>query len=45
LVIGKASKKEPVGRRKKAGIAAGAIGAVVGAFLACYGAGGCGGVS
>jgi hypothetical protein len=43
--IGKAAKKEPVSRGTKIGIAAGAIGAVVGVLLACYGAGGCGGVS
>ena len=43
--IGKAAKKQPVSRGTKIGIAAGAVSAVVGAFLACYGAGGCGGVS
>jgi hypothetical protein len=37
--------KQPVGTKTKIGIAAGAIGGAVGAFLACYGAGGCGGVS
>ena len=35
----------PVSRRVKIGLAAGAIGAVAGGWLACYGAGGCGGVS
>jgi hypothetical protein len=35
----------PVSRRAKIGLAVGAIGAVAGGWLACYGAGGCGGVS
>jgi hypothetical protein len=35
----------PVRRRTKIGLAVGAIGAVAGGWLACYGAGGCGGVS
>lgn len=35
----------PVGKAIKAGIVAGAVGAVLGVFVACYGAGGCGGVS
>jgi hypothetical protein len=35
----------PVSRRVKIGLAVGAIGAVGGGWLACYGAGGCGGVS
>lgn len=35
----------PVPRRTKIGLAVGAIGAVAGGWLACYGAGGCGGVS
>jgi hypothetical protein len=43
--IQKAKRKQPVGRGTKFGIAAGAIAGVAGAFLACYGAGGCGGVS
>ena len=43
--IQKAKQKQPVGRKTKIGIATGAIGAAVGVFLACYGAGGCGGVS
>jgi len=43
--IRKARSKQPVGKGTKIVIAAGAIGAVAGAFLACYGAGGCGGVS
>jgi hypothetical protein len=43
--IHEAKQKQPVGKKTKIGIAAGAIGAAVGAFLACYGAGGCGGVS
>jgi hypothetical protein len=41
----KARRQQPVDRRTKIGIAAGAVGAAAGAFLACYGAGGCGGVS
>lgn len=43
--IQKARRQQPVDRRTKVGIAAGAVGAAAGAFLACYGAGGCGGVS
>jgi hypothetical protein len=43
--IQKARAKQPVSRSLKIGIAAGAIGAVGGAWLACYAAGGCGGVS
>jgi hypothetical protein len=35
----------PVSRRVKVGLAVGAIGAVAGGWLACYGAGGCGGSS
>jgi hypothetical protein len=43
--IQKAKRKQPVGKGMKFGIAAGAIAGVAGTFLACYGAGGCGGVS
>jgi hypothetical protein len=43
--IQKAKRKEPVGRGTKIGLIGGAIGGTVLAFLACYGAGGCGGVS
>jgi hypothetical protein len=43
--IQKARAKQPVSRGMKIGIAAGAIGAVGGAWLACYAAGGCGGAS
>ena len=35
----------PVSRRVKVGLAVGTIGAVAGGWLACYGAGGCGGTS
>ena len=35
----------PVSRRVKVGLAVGALGAVAGGWLACYGAGGCGGSS
>ena len=43
--VHKARAKEKVGVATKIGIAAGAIGIVVLPLLACYGAGGCGGVS
>ena len=43
--IQKARRQQPVDRRTKIGLAAGAVGAAAGTFLACYGAGGCGGVS
>ena len=43
--IQKARAQQPVERRTKIGLAVGAVGAAAGAFLACYGAGGCGGVS
>jgi hypothetical protein len=43
--IHNARHHRPVTRRTKIGIVAGAIGAAVGVFVACYGAGGCGGVS
>jgi len=35
----------PVSRRVKMGLAVGALGAIAGGWLACYGAGGCGGSS
>ena len=43
--IHKARAKEKVGVGTKIGIAVGAVGMVVLPWLACYGAGGCGGVS
>jgi len=43
--IQKARRQQPVDRGTKIGLAMGAVGAAAGAFLACYGAGGCGGVS
>ncbi len=43
--VHKARAREKVGVGTKIGIAAGAIGIVVLPLLACYGAGGCGGVS
>ena len=43
--IQKARAKEPISKSMKAGIFGGAIGAVLGSFLFCYGMGGCGGYS
>jgi hypothetical protein len=43
--IQKAHQKEPVGRGTKIGLIGGAVGGAFAIFLACYGAGGCGGVS
>ena len=43
--VHKARVKEPVGPGAKIAIAAGAISLVVLPLVACYGAGGCGGVS
>jgi hypothetical protein len=43
--VHKARAKEKIGIGAKIGIAAGAIGIVVLPLLACYGSGGCGGVS
>jgi hypothetical protein len=43
--IHKARLKQPVGRKTKLGLVAGAIGAIAGSVLVCYGAGGCGGAS
>jgi hypothetical protein len=48
LIVGaiqKARRNEPVGRGTKIAIVAGAAGGALALFLACYGAGGCGGVS
>jgi hypothetical protein len=43
--IHKARAKEKVGIGQKIGIAAGAVAVIALPLLACYGAGGCGGVS
>jgi len=43
--VHKKHQGQPVSRTTKIGLVLGAIGAGVGAFLYCYGAGGCGGVS
>lgn len=43
--VHKAHFGQPVSRKTKVGLVAGAVGAVVGSFLFCYGMGGCGGVS
>jgi hypothetical protein len=43
--VQKAHAKEKVGIGAKIGIVAGAVGLMVLPVLACYGAGGCGGVS
>jgi hypothetical protein len=43
--VRKARAGQPVGRGVRIGLAAGAVAAVAGGWLACYGAGGCGGSS
>lgn len=43
--IQKARAKQPISKPMKAGLIGGTVGVIVGSFLFCYGAGGCGGFS